>query len=829
MIKTPGADRGQMLNEFFDGSPAGLRRLALRAAELDTAGTQAIYVTLNPLKPETLTTQSGPGARAGDVVSRRWLLIDCDPTRPDAFKKASASDAEKNAAKDAAYRIKAHLTSLGWPAPVVADSGNGYHLLYRVDLPVDDGGLVKRILRALAGAFNSAAVKVDIVPHDPPRICKLYGTTSRKGDDTADRPWRESALVGVPERIDPVPAALLEQLASQAPTATAPQSKKTGKAAPKPVASTHTRPSLELAEWQNRIQRGQRYLEEMPPSVSGQNGHTTLLRAAVALVRGLELPLAYALPLLKEYNTRAKPPWPEAELIRKLNQAKTKSHRDWGYLLADKEAAYGVGADITDPRHMAAKFLDEATMIAYKSSFWDYDGRKYREASKDEMRGRLFNHCQSVVDEEYAANLKRWRKECDRVDQQNQGRRAGERQIPRPRFGHKPRVTTEMVNTVMGHIGGMAQVPDSLPMPSWLPDSSQPNLIAFENGLLDIDALLRGEPDVLRPHSPDWFSTISLPYAYDPTATCPVFQKTLAAAVEGDQERINLLQEWFGYHLQRTTDAQKFMVLTGEGGTGKSTILAALEATVGEVNVSSVCLEGFGERFGLTPTLGKAANICSDLNEMDRVAEGRLKQYTDGSKMTFDRKGLSPIEDRPTARLTLATNNPPRVSDKSDAVYRRQLLVPLNRRVPAAERVIGMDKPTFWRSEAPGILNWAIEGLKRLKANGYQFTAPTACQVAAERHRLDSDPTRAFLLEYLEPDPQARPLPTERLYGAYAKHMDRNGHNRPLASNAFARSVESVFPDATRERVSFPGGGRFMSWRGLREKEHLPVADHWPV
>lgn len=127
-----------------------------------------------------------------DIVRRHWMLVDCDPVRPDGI---SATDAEKAAAWDVAGQVKEYLWALDYHEPVIADSGNGYHLLYRIDLPVDDGGLVKITLNKLADDFDNDRVLIDRKVFNPARIVKLYGTTSRKGDDTPDRPHRESKVL----------------------------------------------------------------------------------------------------------------------------------------------------------------------------------------------------------------------------------------------------------------------------------------------------------------------------------------------------------------------------------------------------------------------------------------------------------------------------------------------------------------------------------------------------------------------------------------------------------------------------------------------------------
>jgi hypothetical protein len=172
-------------------------KLADAAVNLQARG---IYVTLNPVNPALLARAHNrlrdlgagdPATGDGDILRRRWLLVDCDPVRPAGI---SATDQEHTLALARAAEIHAWLTAQGWPEPLCADSGNGGHLLYRVDLPVDDDGLIKRVLTGLAFRFDDALVTVDVKNFNPSRVCKLYGTWGRKGDDTPDRSHRLSRL-----------------------------------------------------------------------------------------------------------------------------------------------------------------------------------------------------------------------------------------------------------------------------------------------------------------------------------------------------------------------------------------------------------------------------------------------------------------------------------------------------------------------------------------------------------------------------------------------------------------------------------------------------------
>ena|SRR5215212_1017798 len=195
----------ETVSGYYDDHPA----LAREARKLDERN-YAVYVTLNEVDPALLARASNRTRKVyrelttsdGDIVHRRWLPLDLDPARPSGV---SATDAEKRAAKERALQLWDFLSERGWPEPVVADSGNGYHLLYQVDLPNDPESLelVKGILQSLAFRFDDDRVKVDTTTSNAARIWKLYGTTARKGDDTQERPHRLSRFLVVPEG-DPV-------------------------------------------------------------------------------------------------------------------------------------------------------------------------------------------------------------------------------------------------------------------------------------------------------------------------------------------------------------------------------------------------------------------------------------------------------------------------------------------------------------------------------------------------------------------------------------------------------------------------------------------------
>lgn len=196
--------------------------MAAHADRLSASGA-AVYVTLNPVDPQLLNrycnrVESFAQATTTDkqVIRRRWLLVDIDPVRP---ANTSASAAQVAAAQAKGATVSEYLRARGWADPLVAESGNGLHLLYPVDLPNDSEAtdMMKAVLVALGDRFDDDVVKVDRGVFNAARICKLYGTVSNKGDHTSLGPWRLSRLVSTPDRGE-VTAAQLLALVGEAKT-----------------------------------------------------------------------------------------------------------------------------------------------------------------------------------------------------------------------------------------------------------------------------------------------------------------------------------------------------------------------------------------------------------------------------------------------------------------------------------------------------------------------------------------------------------------------------------------------------------------------------------
>ncbi len=310
---------------------------------------RGVYFTLNPVRPDLIARRANRidvvnnreqvTTSDSDIVARRWMLIDVDPERPSGV---SSTDAEKAESKRIIDSIEAYLSEREWPVPVKADSGNGYHLLYRIDLPNDEAStaLVRNCLRALSEKFSDDQARVDETVYNAARICKLYGTISRKGDHTPERPHRFSKIIGGPKSPEIVPLELLQTLAVEAPpekvvtrTGTGGRSSKRGR---RGVRNS------------DPVKAAAAYLATIPPAISGQGGHRQTYHAASILVDGFALSTDEALPLLSAWNEKCEPPWSQTDLERKLIEAEKHEGKS-GRLLGD---SHSPGSDMRSASQM---------------------------------------------------------------------------------------------------------------------------------------------------------------------------------------------------------------------------------------------------------------------------------------------------------------------------------------------------------------------------------------------------------------------------------------------------------------------------------------------
>lgn len=329
-----------------------------------------------------------------------------------------------------------------------------------------------------------------------------------------------------------------------------------------------------------------------------------------------------------------------------------------------------------------------------------------------------------------------------------------------------------------------------------------PYLVNVRNGLLDIRDMSFKE------HTPSYLSTVQLNVEYNPQVDCPQFKKFLNEVL--DCKLIPLVQEIVGYLLTTNTASQKAFVFWGPARTGKSTLLWVVEyLLLGKKNVSNIPWQEIGDKFKTAELLGKLANVFSDLPSKSIDDTGIFKVVTGEDYLMAEKKNKNPFKFKPFARLVFSCNELPRnYVDRTEGFYRRLIIVPFNRQIEKSK----IDKALKYKfqREKEGILNWALEGLKRLYENNFEFSENELTDGVKKEYKRENNNVISFVEECCELDGLFSCSRIE-LYEAYKEFCVEAGL-KALSQIKFNKELEGNF-NITRSR-----NRKLRSWNGVRIK-----------
>jgi len=185
---------------------------------------EQIYFVLNKIdnacygrqQSEKLVKSPKITTNDNDIVKRSFVFVDFDPVRKSG---TNASNDEFELAHKKAQDVFRFLRGKGFSEPIISKSGNGFHLTFKVDLPNDEKTteIIKRFYEYLASVFSDDKVDIDTKVFNLARLCKLYGTTAKKGANLQDRPWRMSEIIYVPKELNLTPIEKFKELADLLP------------------------------------------------------------------------------------------------------------------------------------------------------------------------------------------------------------------------------------------------------------------------------------------------------------------------------------------------------------------------------------------------------------------------------------------------------------------------------------------------------------------------------------------------------------------------------------------------------------------------------------
>ena len=275
--------------------------------------------------------------------------------------------------------------------------------------------------------------------------------------------------------------------------------------------------------------------------------------------------------------------------------------------------------------------------------------------------------------------------------------------------------------------------------------------INLQNGILDVRTL------ELSPHTPDEHWIHQLPVQYNPDATCPNFDAWLREVQENRLQDIELIHEIIGVSMLQQVLTPKIYFFLGETHTGKSTLLNVIKTILGEQQISDVAfheLGGLDDRFASAKLVGSLANLDYDVTFKRIEDVGRIKKIATGELISVQNKGQNRFSLKPYSTLIGATNEPIKSADWTSGWYSR--LVVLNFKLQHQGEKLKVDiEDTFTTpDELSGILNHALDGIKRLIATGQHTASESVAENQKKFASADNHVLRWFEESYCKVDGQ---------------------------------------------------------------------------
>lgn len=304
--------------------------------------------------------------------------------------------------------------------------------------------------------------------------------------------------------------------------------------------------------------------------------------------------------------------------------------------------------------------------------------------------------------------------------------------------------------------------------------------ICFKNGMFDPVSWK------MHAHDPRYNCVNQTAMSFNPDAKLKsdLIDEWLEYAFPEPDDREMLLQ-YSGYSMTKDMRQQKFLILKGEGGTGKSTLLSLIESIIGEENTSHVSMKEMTERFFAAGLMGKLMNNCADIESTPLEDATLLKKIFGNDFVTIERKGENGFSAKLYAKMIFSANEIPTIKNEVTRGFFRKLLVLPMQKAPANPQADFMEK---LKEGAPYFLQLCMEALHRMYQTGHILESKHS-QEAVKQLRMDCDSAEAFLTECAEIIPTGR---TERgvLYHRYKDYCDSE-QRQPLSNKNFFKALRA--------------------------------------
>lgn len=669
---------GKQKNVVQSGYYKDFKKLEETINILDKTGEhKGIYFILNKInpalyarRPDSLSSPREGMATTSDadIERRYWLPVDFDPTRP---AEISSTDEEHEAALKRALEVREHLQTLGWPDPIYADSGNGAHLIYPIDLPNNDASTesVELALKALDALFSDDKVKIDGKNYNAARIWKAYGTTARKGANVPERPWRKSAIIEAPAELKPVPEELLAGLGwgfKQKEHAER-YEKQTDKIDIEQWLSSHgldvvkrktahgggTIHVLDTCPWDSsHVDRSAWVIQYPSGAVVAGCQHNGCTGKGWRDLRELYEPRQVRNEPIFEQPKRPK----TLALELRLEDVADIEYDEGGQFDKVKFNPSRAADAVCQYLHIVT--TPDKRIWVYENGYYRPDGETIIEQTFERVAASCYNIHAGV--ETLKKIYLRTLVEFNELDK-------------------------------------------------------NPYLLCCKNGVVDL------KTGTFSDHSPEYYMTMPCKVTYNKAATCPVFVEFIEGSLSNDSDRLTLI-DWI-VACACLVEFEYLLFLTGHGSNGKRIYETLLQTFFGEEFTEAISLEELTKSNFALGYLRRARMCISTETNPDRAKTELIKKISGNDWLSADVKNKDRIRFRAFLQMIFDSNSMPIFEDNSYGFIRRFTRVnhpyefvdnpdPLN--PLQRQKDPNLETRLCTESELSGILNLIIERAKAI-------------------------------------------------------------------------------------------------------------------
>ena len=567
--------------------------------------------------------------------------------------------------------------------------------------------------------------------------------------------------------------------------------------------------------------RAVKYLEKCDPAISGQGGHNKTFGVACKIGPGFDLAPDVAFRLIRDhYNARCEPPWSDAELRHKIEDAyRVETHRGW-LLEAGQNGSAGKPSrkppsdNRTAPPPEDADEAQAANDDDRPPHLTDLGNAKRLVA----IHGRRLRFCHPW------GKWLTWRGDRWKIDDTGISSRwardtvltmyaesiqQNDKRLRKWAVDSESRDRLSAMLTVARSEEDIPVLPDDLNADPWL--------LNVRNGTID---LRNGE---LREHRPEDLLTSMAPVDFNRDATCPVWERIQGRIFGESTGLIRFWKQLCGLSLTGDVKEQILPILYGTGANGKSTVVGTLLELLGQdYSIAAppgllIVRKGDTHPTERATLYGKRLVVDMESAEGARLNENFVKQLTGSDRISARRMREDFWDFAPTHKIMLITNHKPEIKETKNAIWRRIKLIPFTVTIPEEEQI--KDLPQQLRMEYSGILRWCIEGCLSWQKDG--LLVPEEVTAATDEYRGEQDTFADFISDECIIGPQIR-VKASMLYERYRRFTERSGESS-LTQKSFGMAMTE------RKFERYTDNGTYYRGIGLREEvKPIPKDDRIP-